>query len=321
MNRRLAILLLVLTILAVVIVAVLVWSEQVGNRTAPGAAAPRTTFVIGSVSFDAADDIEEYQPIADYIVNQLQQFGYTKGKVVVTKSAAQMAQLMRRGEVDLYIDSPFPTFAVDQLAGSEPLLNRWKKGVEKYHAVVFVKKSSGIDTLDDLLGKMIIFDHPESTSGDFLPKASLLQQGYVLTEKRSLTDTVGPNEIGYFFANDDAALVNAVVAGTVPAGAQNESELIERLADANEQITDYTFLLTTPSVYRHVVTASKDLDPEVKRVIVDLLETMHTDPAGQALLKQFKKTKKFTPFEPTSAAAYKSIENLLPLVEQEIINR
>ncbi len=308
-------------ILAAVVLGGLWWWQYADLDINSDGGGARATFVIGSVSVDSEDDIKEYQPLADYLASELAEFGYQGGEVVVVKSAAEMAKLMRRGRVDLYIDSPFPTYAVDQLAESEPLVNRWKKGVEKYRTVLFVKKTSGVKDLNDLRGRVIAFDHPESTSGYFLPKASLLELGFKLTEVAGPEATVGLDEIGYYFVMDDLELVKSVVDGTVVAAATNENETVETLGELGEQVKNYTYLLTTPYVYRHVVTAGGHLDSRVKEhAIKDLINLDKTE-EGRALLKKFKKTKKFTPFVPNPEAAYSGIEELLGLVENEIIER
>ena len=81
---------------------------------------------------------------------------------------------MRQAKVDLYVDSAFASIVVNQPSVAELFLSRWKKGVEKYHSTIFVRRGEGIDSLDDLKGKMIAFEDPGSTSAYFLPKAELL---------------------------------------------------------------------------------------------------------------------------------------------------
>ena len=280
----------------------------------------RNTLIIGSVSPDVEDDIEEYQPFTDYIVKQLANPEITTGKVEVAASAAEMAQWMRQGKIDIFLDSPFPTFAVDHLARSAPLVNRWKKGVEKYHAVIFVRKDSGITSLDGLKGKILAFDHKDSTSGYLLPKAELISRGYSLQEVQGPNDQVGPNEIGYYFLLSDNKLVKAVIEGTVAGAAQNEAEMRERIEENGEKISDYAILFTTQDVYRHVVTASRFLDSDLKNEIKNILLNMDKTEEGQEVLKKFKKTTKFTPFDPPESA-YTGISELVGLVENEIIER
>lgn len=293
------------------------WSEIVGSVPSEH----RTSLVIGSVSEDVEDDFKEYQPIADYLARKLQSFGYTKGEVKVASSAVEMAQWMRRGEVDLYIDSVFPIFAVDRFSGSQPLVNRWKKGVEKYHTVIFTRRDSGINTIADLQGKIIIFDHPDSTSGYFLPKSMLIESGFNLREVGGPGEEVGLDEIGYYFAYGDKKLVGAVVQGLAVAGAQNQAEVEEIVGDLGGSTKDYRYLLTSPDVYRHIITANKKLDESIRAEAVQALKELEQTEEGKELLKEFKKTTRFTTFEPDYRQAYGGIENLLELVEKEIIAR
>lgn len=281
---------------------------------------PRETIVIGTVSQDVVGAAEEYRPIADYLAEQLAEHSIKAGRVKIASRTTEMAQWMRQGKVDLFIGSPFPAFAVDQLARSEPLVSRWKKGAEKYHAVIFAKKESGITSPDELKGKTIAFINKDSTSGYLLPKAELLNRGFTLTEVEGPSSQVNPDEIGYYFALSDNALVKAVMDNTTSAAAHNESELRILMEKDGEKIGDYIFLLTTADVYRHIVTVNRHLDPAIKEKIRSALLNLHTTPEGQEILQSAKDTTRFSDFDPPQSA-YKGIEELVELVEQEIINR
>src|SRR5687767_4390498 len=71
-------------------------------RPAPGSA--RTTLVIGSVSDDPEEEAAVFQPFVDHVAGKLRGAGVTRGEVVVTGTVEAMAERLRKGEVDLYID-------------------------------------------------------------------------------------------------------------------------------------------------------------------------------------------------------------------------
>jgi len=276
------------------------------------------TVVVGTVGSEPEEEIEEYQPFIDYLARKLTNFNIKTGEVVVAASPAEMAKFVRQGKVDLYIDSSFPTYVVDKLADSEPLVSRWKKGVEKYHSVIFVKRDQGIASLDDLRGRIIAFESANSTSGYFLPKADLLKRGYKLTFKEKPTDPVAPDEIGYYFTEDEEKVVTDVSQGVAAAGGTNEDTLRELIGEAS---VGYQFLLTTADVFRHVVTVRGDLDQQLKETIKNVLLEANKNPEGQAVLEAFSKTAKFTAFEPNPEAAFAAMMGLAELVEEEIIRQ
>jgi phosphonate transport system substrate-binding protein len=259
---------------------------------------------------------EEYQPFIDYVAQKLSRYGVKEGKFLASGSPFEASKLIRQGKLDIYADSPFPAFVAGKLAGAEPLVNRWKRGEEKYHSVIFVKKESNIRTLDDLRGKIIVFEKPDSTSAYFLPKAELIKRGYILNEKKGPGDSVSQAEIGYYFAGGDRLMFKDVAEGRADAGAQNEVD-ITRLTATNKD--DYRFIFKTIDVFRHVFMVRGGLDPMIKEALKTILLEMDETPEGREVLEKFKKTTKFTAFEPNIDVAFKGIKELTGLIEKEII--
>ncbi len=260
-------------------------------------------------------DTKEYRPFLDYLASQLHDQGITKAQFVAKTSVSDMAKSLRQGEVDVYIDSIFPVFVADRLAGSQLMADRWKEGVEKYHTAIFVKKDSPIKTVADLKGKTLAFDSSTSTVGYFLPKAELAKAGYKLTEKAKTTDPVAADEIGYTYVHDK--VFDDVAGGVTPAGAESEQEIRDHFGATFDQ--NYRIIMTSPDVLRFAVTARKDLNPKLRAALKTLLFGMDKSAAGKDVLKQFSDTAKFTDVPADSDAAYGEIRNLTDYVEDEIV--
>ena len=71
--------------------------------------------------------------------------------------------------------------------------------MSEYRGVIFTNKASRITRVEDLLGKMIAFEDPGSTSGYFLPKLLLFEKRFRVVEKPDLSAKVLGGEIGYIF--------------------------------------------------------------------------------------------------------------------------
>ena len=283
-----------------------------------------TTIVIGTVVPDPTEDdkkIGQARLLADYLAHRLSAFGIARAEVLLTRSPVELAKLMRQGKIDVYYDSIFPSFVVNKLADSQLFLARHKKGVERYHAVMFVKSESEVGSLDDLQGKMIAFEDPGSTSTYFLPKAELLKRGYTLTEKSNPADAVGPNEIGYYFALNDEQVVADVMNGIATAGGQQESEILAYLDATGQPKGAAEILFNTTEVYRAVISVRKDLDPGLTAALKEVLLGMDSTSEGRAALDAFSKTKKFSEFTPNPAAALAPMAQLAELIEKEIVQR
>ncbi len=263
------------------------------------------------------EDTKEFQPFIDYLVKQLdsQGFSYTRGEFVGAKSVSEMAQLVREGKIDIIIDSAFPVYVVNKLAGAQVILDRWKSGVGTYHSAFFVKTGSSIQSLNDLKGKIMAVDGPTATTGYFLPKAYLINLGYTLTQKNQPTDSVAPNEIGYMFVHDK--VFEDVANDMLPVGAENEDEVRGYFGD---KINQYRFVGKTPEILRYLVATRADLDTRLSAVIKNILLGMDQSPEGQKVLISFAGTAKFTSVA-SNDAAYGIIKDLTSIVEDEIIRQ
>jgi len=261
---------------------------------------------------------KEYNPFIKYVASKLASYGVKDGNFVAVQNPYEASTLMRQGKLDIYVDSPFPAYVVAKLAGAEPIANRWKREQEFYHSNIFVKKDSPIKTLDDLKGKMMVFQKPDSTSAYFLPKAELIKRGYTFTQKTGPGDKVLPNEIGYYFASGDVEEFQDVLTGRAAASAQND---VDFKAIAGKDADNYRFIFSTIDVFRHVVVIRAGLDSKLKNAIKQILLDMDKTPEGQKILSDFKKTTKFSAFLPNAETAFKGISELTALIEKEIIGQ
>ncbi len=248
---------------------------------------------VGTITSEPKEEVETYRPFVQYLASQLKEQGIESEKVVVATSVDEMVSLLKKREIDLYIDSPFPVLQIGAKVGVEPLVRRWKKGVVEYNSVIFVRKDSGINSIQELNGKMISFEEPFSTSSSLLPRSSLLQAGILLEEKESFMDLVPEEKLGYVNSYDDETTMMWVLRNKVDAGAlsmKNFKELAKKRAD------ELKIIFETISVPRQVVAYRKDLDPNIVLAVKEVLLNAHMSKDGQSILKGFEKTAKFDEF-------------------------
>ena len=278
------------------------------------AMAEQKVLTVGSIDPNIAGETAKFQPFIDYVAAHLKNYGIEKGHVEVVATSKEIVDKFKKKEVDLYIDSPFPTLLMQKRAGVVPFLRRWKNGAAEYHSVIFVRKDSGIEKIEDLKGKMIAFKYNYSTSSYFLPKATLLGKGLQLTNKENPMSAVSPNEVGYVFSNDDENTMVWVVNKKVGAGACHSDDFVS-LAKGN--IDDVKILMQTVDVPRHVLSHRAGMDPKLVDEIEKVLVSMDQDAEGQKILKNFGKTKKFDRFPNGAKKDLQPIEKLYLLMENE----
>lgn len=267
---------------------------------------------LGLVSENPLRRIEQHTDFIDYVVQKLFPNSAVRAKVVVTRTPLQLAKLIKQKEVDLYFESPYPTFLINELTGARVLLRRWRGGVGEYRSIIFTKRDSGITRLEDLLGKMIAFEDPGSTSAYFLPKVFLVSRGFKLTEKFSFEGKVSPKEIGYIFTFAEENIVNWVLLQKVAAGAFSSNDLNELDERRKGQLL---ILGETETVPRHLVSVRKDLDRLLVHRLTALLLSMHLDEEGRRVLQKADRTAKFDPLPGGEVAMYAHIRSLFGLLQ------
>jgi phosphonate transport system substrate-binding protein len=240
---------------------------------------------IGTVSSDAAKMILRFQPTADYLAEKLSDES-TKyyGKVIITKSYEDMANLLENQEIDLYFESPITSTMVSEKSNSVPFLSRWKEGISSYHSVFFVEKNSPINSINDFKESTIVFENPESTSGYFLPKYHLMKEGF---KTNSETDF----DINYIFSNDDENTPNLIIEKKGDVGVSSNVDYEEFPANIKSELRIVEESIDVP---RFWVSHRSDLDSILITEIKTILIIMHEDDLGIRIMKDFKKTTKYT---------------------------
>ncbi len=268
---------------------------------------------VGSIAVeDVQDEVNDFLPFTEFIAGRLKERGVVGGQVKIARDIPEMATFLEQGEVDIFIDSPFPALTMVQLGVAEPMLRRWKKGVASYHTIFFACKSDEITTLDDLKGKIVAFDSPSSTSGYLLPKAMLLQLGYTLKEYKSVSQRVSDENIGYVFSGDDVNTMAWVLEGKTHVAAIDNHNFYK---EAGERLEELEILARSPEIARHLVVKSHKLDEEIASAIKETLTLLDQDEAGKVMLFEFQKTVKFDEIPEDSLE--KTLE-LMQIVESEL---
>lgn len=261
--------------------------------SATQAAQPESTSItVGTLGDEPANLIRTYQPIANYLAEHLTGYGIKDGRVVLAKAAREMGEMMRVGKVDIFIDSPMPTIAVNHIGGGKTILRRWKGGVGEYRSVIFTRVESPINSVADLRGKSLAFEQPFSSTGYILPRIIFEHSSESLAALEAVSATPPANKIGYVFSGDDENTMEWVLRGRVAAGAMSHNN-VEKYAKAS--LPSLKVIWESPPIPRHLVSVRSDLAPEVVAVIIRALTDMDKTKEGRELLANFEKTSKFDP--------------------------
>lgn len=251
------------------------------------------TLSVGSISDRINDEINNMQPFITFLVERLKPYGVAAGRPVVARTKDEMVALFEKGEVDIYIDSPFPTLYISLNAGTVPFLKHQIRGYNLYKSLIFTRKDSGVEKLDDLKGNIIALDNPFSTSGYFVPVTMLKMKGYQLYECENIDEDVPGNKIGYIFSKDDENTMFWVVKGKVLAGATDNINFMKNSGDKAEEllILEESFLMP-----RQLVSKRANLDDKLVEGIEKALTDMHNTIRGRKVLSEFHQSTGFVSY-------------------------
>src|SRR5918992_1633744 len=159
------------------------------------------TITLGLVSEVNQKEISDhFSDFARYVARKSFSGTQADGAVVVTRTLPELAKLLEQDKVDYFMESPYPTYLINHVhAAAKLLLRRWKGGKAEYRSLIATNKDIGTARLQDLRGKIIAFEDPESTSGYFLPKFFLQRNGFKLSPVTTPSASVPPTQIGYVF--------------------------------------------------------------------------------------------------------------------------
>jgi phosphonate transport system substrate-binding protein len=250
------------------------------------------TITLGMITQSNQKKVEaHFQDFVSYIGRKLAAQSKIEGKVVIASTQPRLATLLTERRADFYMESPYPTYLINDVYGAgKLLLRRWKGGMADYRALIFTRTEGYTKHLEDLKGKIIAFEDPESTSGYYLPKLLLTRRGFTLSPAARIDAKVRPGEIGYVFASSQKKLMDLVLTQKVAAGAFSNDDYA-RLDESKRSAI--TVLAETASLPRHLVSVSKNLAPAMVKELEKVLLSMDRDPEGRSILQKTDGTTKF----------------------------
>ncbi len=150
-------------------------------------------------------------------------------------------------------------------------------GRSTYHGLIFVRKDSGIKSIQDMKGKRFAFVDKAATAGYLLPLAYFHK--HELNYKTFLKES-------YFTGTHDDAIYDVLNRKADIGAAKNT--VYERLASTDRRIkNDLVVLERSPDVPENGLAVRRDLDDTIKQKLKEALLGMHSDPEGIPVLKDF----------------------------------
>ncbi len=250
------------------------------------------TITLGMIAETNQKEVEaHFRDFVRYVGRKMSASSKIDSNVMIASTHSRLASMLTERRADFYMESPYPTYSINHVYGAgKLLLRRWKGGMADYHALIFTRADGDTKRLEDLKGKIIAFEDPESTSGHFLPKLLLTRKGFTVSRIARTDANVAAGEIGYVFAASQDKLMDLVLTKKVAAGAFSNDDYAALDQSKKSMIT---ILGETASLPRHLVSVRKNLASSVVKGLEKVLLSMHQDPEGKSILQKADGTTKF----------------------------
>ena len=220
-------------------------------------------------------------------------------RVTVASDYAAVIEALRNRTADLAFVHPVGYVLASREAKARIVARNLWHGKSTFTSRIYVRRDSGITTLEGLRGKTIAFVDPSSSSGYTYPMVLLIQRGLV----RDRDPKTFFREVMFAGAHD--AAMRALLNGHVDAIASFDMAREQYLTDPAER-ERIIYVAETPPIPEAGIAARGGLDPAVfAKVRAALLQIRA--PAHAALLKRLYEIDGFAPaddrdYDPVRAA-------------------
>ena len=245
--------------------------------------------------------IEDVQPVADYLSQKMG----VKVEAFTASSYIGVVEGIGSGSVDFGIIPPFSALLAQKQSNAKALLtSKGKDGKPGYHAEIYVRKDSGINTLEDLKGKKFAFVDPSSSSGYIYPGAMLVEAGLNLDKDLTYQFSGGHDKSLQLLLNKDVD------------GMATFDGVPERYAkDFPNAVTDTKVIKTSDLIPGIMVTASSKMDADLQAKLKQALLDMEKDEnMKQLFIKMFS----ISGFQEVDQTTYDNVEKTAKVMNVDL---
>jgi phosphonate transport system substrate-binding protein len=293
------------TALAAVVSATLVASPALFAAT--GAPAPVHLGVIAEEPNEPDRMLRTYGDMVARLRERLAPASVAVGDLVIARDLDDMSQRIARGDVDLVIETVFPTLVLQERSRSlDPSLVVVRRGKREYRSVFFTRQEAPIRSLADLRGRTLVLQVLRSTSAFALPKAELARAGISLVPADDSHAT--RRDVRYVLALAEINQAIWVLHGKGDAGAFNEGDWAALPEKVRAQLR--VFHETRPIV-RGLLSFRAGLAARARKEVEEALLALDEDEAGRAALARASGV---TRFERLTAADRRELRGWAPVL-------
>ncbi len=213
--------------------------------------------------------MEDVRPVVKYLEEALKM----NVKPFVSTDYAGVVEALRNETADVGFMGPLQYIIAHNQAGAYPILGEIYNGRPTYESRIFVRKDSGIKSLEDLKGKSIAFVDPISSSGYMYPLEIFREKGLFEEKAEEFFSRV-------YFSGGDEQAIRAVYNKFVDAAGIGEFSHNLLRAEERDEVISIAESRRLPS---HCLVVRKRLDPAVVRKVQDAFLALNEGDNGKLL--------------------------------------
>lgn len=276
-------------IVAILVVGVLAWLAS------PGLGEEPASLTIGLIpEMNVFEQVDRFRPLADHLSGRL-------GVRVELSMLSRYGNIVERiagKELDAAFLGSFTGALASAQLDMEPVARPINlDGSSTYWGYVFVRRDSGVETVEQMRGARLALVEKATTAGYVFPKALFRRHGVDELE-------------GYFgeiqFWGSHDASIRAVLEGRADVGAAKNT-IWEHLVREDPRVeAELRILATSPKVPSNGLFLSSEVEGSTRDLIRSTLLTLHEQPAGAEVLQRLRALG----FVPTDVASYRPVFDL-----------
>jgi phosphonate transport system substrate-binding protein len=249
---------------------------------APGGSSPIHLGVIAEEPNEPGRMLDVFGQLIACLRERLAPANVPVGGLVIARDLEDMSQRIVHGEVDLVIETVFPTLVLQERSRQlDPALVVVRRGQREYHSVFFTPRESPIRRLADLRGRTLVLQVLRSTSAFALPKAELARAGITLVPADD--PHAGRDNVHYVLALAEINQAVWVLHGKGDAGAFHEGNWAALPEKIRSQLRVFH---ETRSIVRGLLSFRSTLAAGTRREVEGVLLKLDADEPGRAALQR-----------------------------------
>lgn len=276
------------------------------------------TLVIGRISDNPRADLQRLRPMLDYVVPKLASVGIRRGEILLARDPVQLRNYLRRGRVDWVTETAAMAAMLGADAGAQPVLRGLRENEGAYRSVIFVRRDSGIETLEQLVGKRIALQVRSSTSSFYLPLLLLRDAGLPIVELASPEDAPNPGQVGFLMARSELNISTWVEKGLADAGAFSNRDWGNPTRMPESFRSHMRLIAQSEDVPRAVELLRAGIDPALREALSTALLGASEDALASDALHKYFGTTRFVLIEAKSAEILATLGGRVLALRREV---